>query len=479
VSPARRIDYAGSVHDEREIEAVVAVLRGGATALRIGRNVRAFEARVAELFGKRRGIMCNSGSSALYLAVELLGLQHGDEVITSAVTFSSDVAPLVRAGLVAAVVVVGPETVNVVVAGSDTVRRTILESAVRWIEDFHVDGLRVDAIHAIYDPTARPVLEQLTAAVHAAGAAAGRAVLVIAESSDNDPRVVRPPDVGGLGFDAVWDDDLHHSLRVAITGDRRGYYVDYGGVADLAAVLAHRWRFTGRWSAYRGRTHGRPADDVPPQRFVVFTSNHDHVGNTPAGARPPFDDRQRLLAAATVLLSPFTPMLFMGEEHADPAPFPYFVGHDDEELLAATRAGRRREFRDEWTEEIADPGDPATFRRAVIDPSLAADEPHGRVLAAYTALLAARRRHAVLRSDAEQHVADHGDAIVLQRRRGDARAVVVLAFGEGTTTVPVEGLPDLTVALDTATWLPTAAPVVLGADGVVVDGPGAVLLVSS
>ena len=368
--------------------------------------------------------------------------------------------------------------VNVAGPGSDAVRRTILESAVRWIEDFHVDGLRVDAIHAIHDPTARPLLEQLTTAVHAAGAAAGRPVLLIAESSDNDPRVVRPVVTGGLGFDAVWDDDLHHALRVALTGERHGYYVDYGGVPDLATVLARRWLFADRWSHVRGRTHGRPADDVLPSRFVVFTSNHDHVGNTPAGARPPFDDRQRLLAAATVLLSPFTPMLFMGEEYADPAPFPFFVGHDDPELLAATREGRRREFQDEWTdEEVADPGDRATFLRAVLDPSLAAKEAHRRVLEAYTELLARRRRHEVLRGDAEQAVTRHADAIVLDRRRAGARAVVVLAFGSGPATIPLDGA-GLTVALDTATWIPTAAAAVLGADALVVDGPGAVLLVN-
>ncbi len=288
---------------------------------------------------------------------------------------------------------------------------------------------------------------------------------------------MRPPQVGGLGFDAVWDDDLHHALRVALTGDRRGYYADYGGVPDLATVLAQRWLFAGRWSDYRGRTHGRPAVDVAPQRFVVFTSNHDHVGNTPAGARPPFDDRRRLLAAATVLLSPFTPLLFMGEEYADPAPFPFFVGHDDEELLAATRDGRRREFRDEWTEEIADPGDPATFRRAVLDPALIGDESHRRVLEAYTELLVQRRRHAVLRGDADQDVTVHGDTIVLDRRRDRARAVVVLAFGDGPVTVPLDG-SGLTVALDTATWLPTASAAVLRADRVELDGPGAVLLVS-
>jgi maltooligosyltrehalose trehalohydrolase len=371
------------------------------------------------------------------------------------------------------------QAVNVAFAGSDTVRRTIIESACRWIEDFHVDGLRVDAIHAIHDPTARPFLEQLVSAAHAAGSTGGRTVLVIAESSDNDPRVVRPPAVGGYGFDAVWDDDLHHALRVALTGDRRGYYGDYGGSADLAHVLAHRWLFDGRWSVYRGRTHGHPADDVEPARFVAFTSNHDHVGNTPAGARPPFDDRQRLVAAAAVLLSPFTPMLFMGEEYAEPAPFPFFVGHDDAELLEATRRGRRREFRDEWTEEVADPGDRATFERAVLTPSLAAGEPHRTVLAAYAELIRLRRRHAILRGEAEQRVTLHENAIVVERRRDGQRSVLVLALGQEPASVPVD-TAGLIVAFDSAApeWRGDGSSLV--SDGAFrVGGTAAVLLVNA
>jgi maltooligosyltrehalose trehalohydrolase len=353
------------------------------------------------------------------------------------------------------------------------VRRTIIESACRWVADFHADGLRVDAIHAFYDPTARPFLEELTSAVHASG----RPALMVAESSANDPRVLRPASVGGLGFDAVWNDDFHHSLRVALTGDRRGYYADYDGVADLAIVLERRWLFADRWSGRRGRTHGRQADDISPSRFVVFTGNHDHVGNTPAGDRPPYDDRGRLVAAATVLLSPFTPMLFMGEEYADPAPFPFFVDHDDPELLDAIRRGRRREFRDEWTEEVADPGDPATFRRAVLTPSLAGDEPHRTMLAAYTELLALRRRHSVLRGDTEQSVTVDETTVVLERRRNGTRAVLVLAFGPDRTTVQVD-TTGLCIVFDAAMWDGAAASV-LAPDSVEVDGRGAVLLISS
>jgi maltooligosyltrehalose trehalohydrolase len=358
------------------------------------------------------------------------------------------------------------QAINVADAGSDMVRRTIIESACRWVEDFHVDGLRVDAIHAIHDPTARPVLEQLVAAVHEAGAAAGRAVLMIAESADNDPRVVRSAQAGGLGFDAVWNDDLHHTLRVTLTGERRGYYGDYGGVADLATVLARRWLFIDRWSAYRGRTHGRAADDVAPARFVVFTSDHDQIGNTPDGARPPFDPSQRLVAAATVLLSPFTPMLFMGEEYGEPAPFPFFVDHGDPALVAATLEGRIEEFRHEWTETVADPGDVATFRAAVLDPSRAAREPHRTILAAYTELIGLRRRHKILHGDAEQTVTVTDGTIVVERRRDPERSVLVLSFGTGPAPAGADRA-GLVVAFDTSEWTGGEA------------GPAAVLLVSA
>jgi len=368
------------------------------------------------------------------------------------------------------------DAINLAGPASDAVRRTIVESACHWITDFHIDGLRVDAVHAIHDPTARPFLEELTAAVHAVGAASGRSVLMIAESSDNDPRIVRAPALGGAGYDAVWDDDVHHAVRVALTGDRRGYYVDYDGAVDVATVLTHRWLFSGRYSAYRGRTHGRPADDVPAERFVVFTMNHDHVGNTPAGARPPYDDRQRLVAAAAILLSPFTPMLFMGEEYADPAPFPFFVDHADPELLEAVRHGRRREFRDEWTEDVADPADPETYAGAVLTPALAATEPHRTVLAAYTELLALRRRHDVLRGEAEQTVSLHGDTVVVDRRRGEPRSVLVLAFGTSPADIPVD-VRALVVRFDSAAPEWGGAGTTIVDDGSVsVHPPSAVLL---
>ena len=372
------------------------------------------------------------------------------------------------------------EAINVAMAGSDAVRDYFIDSARRWIDDFHVDGFRVDAIDRIVDPTALPFLEQFVGAVRSTARAAGRTVLVIAESASNDPAVVRAPAVGGLGFDAVWNDDIHHALRVAMTGDRSSYYVDYDGVADLAHALAHRWVFDGRYSPYRGRHHGRSADDLPFARFVVFSANHDHVGNTPLGDRPPYDRGRTLVAAATVLLSPYTPLLFMGDEYGDPAPFPYFVDHGDEEVLAATRRGRREEFAAAGhAGEVADPGDPETFARAVLDPSIATQEPHRSILAAHEALLRLRRSIDVLRNaDAEHHVTRQDDTIVIDRRLDATRSVLVLALGFGATTVGLDDAAGLTIAFDTEDphWGGTGAAS-LENDRLALVAPAAVLLV--
>jgi maltooligosyltrehalose trehalohydrolase len=244
------------------------------------------------------------------------------------------------------------DAVNFSDAGSDQVRRYFLESACGWIRDFHVDALRVDAVHAIVDPTASPFVAELVEAVRRTAASAGRTATVVAESAANDPLVVRHAGHGGHGFDAQWNDDFHHALRVALTGDTVGYYADYaGGAAALAEVFAHGFALRGGPSVFRGRRHGAPLDGRPggadcpavePRQLVVFGQNHDQIGNRPAGERLDVlvDDARRRLAMAAVLLSPFTPMLFMGEEYGDTSPFPYFVDHTDPELLEAVRRGR-------------------------------------------------------------------------------------------------------------------------------------------
>jgi maltooligosyltrehalose trehalohydrolase len=341
------------------------------------------------------------------------------------------------------------DAMNVSGGGSDHVRRFFIESAVGWITDFHLDGLRLDAVHAIVDPTPTTFVQELTAAVHAAAGAAGRTALVTIESSSNDPRIVRSTAEHGWGCDAVWNDDYHHALRVALTGDRHEYYANYSGAADIASAWDRRWVYSGQYSAGFDRRHGAPADDIDHRRFIVFDTNHDHVGNTPAGARllsdATADDPRHRLAAAAILLSPFTPMLFMGEEYGETAPFPYFIDHGDPDLVEAVRRGRRREFADSvGSGEVADPGDPATFAGAVLDPTIAERDP--RRLALYTELLRVRREHPVLTDPAaQQHVSIVDDAIFVVRSLPGITASLSFNFSDATVPHPAPNPADAIV----------------------------------
>jgi maltooligosyltrehalose trehalohydrolase len=253
------------------------------------------------------------------------------------------------------------EAINYDDEGSEAVREWVLQGAAGLVRDFHLDGLRLDAIHAIFDAGARPILAELADRVHAVDPRA----LVIAESGRNDPQVLRPRAVGGLGHDAAWADDFHHALRVLLTGEQEGYYAEFGRVADLAKAYRVPYVHDGGWSSFRGRRFGAPAPDIAPERHVVFSANHDQVGNRAFGDRLP--RKARPLAAFATLLSPFTPMLWMGEEHGDDAPFQFFSDHIDKRIAKATREGRRREFAAFAAfagEEIPDPQDPATFERS-------------------------------------------------------------------------------------------------------------------
>ncbi len=256
-------------------------------------------------------------------------------------------------------------------ADCDPVREWVLQSAVGWVRDFGIDGLRLDAIHAIFDSSAEHIVAAIASRVHEADPGA----LVIAESGLNDPKVMRGRDRCGYECDAAWADDFHHSLRVLLTGERDGYYSDFGNVAQLAKAFHRPHVHDGCYSAFRRRRFGAPADDLPPHAFVVFNQNHDQVGNRAYGDRLPAPARP--LAAFCTLLSPFVPLLFMGEEYGEDAPFQFFSDHIDEEIARATREGRREEFAAfaQFSEEIPDPQDPETFRRSKLtrkgDPALA------------------------------------------------------------------------------------------------------------
>jgi maltooligosyltrehalose trehalohydrolase len=255
-------------------------------------------------------------------------------------------------------------------ADCDPVREWMLQSAEGWIRDFRLDGLRLDAIHAIFDSSAEHIVEAVARRVHEIDPHA----LVIAESGLNDPKVMRPRERGGYGCDAEWADDFHHALRTLITDERDGYYEEFGSVAQLAKAFHRPHVHDGTYSSFRRKRFGAPADDVPPERFIVFAQNHDQVGNRAFGDRLPAEARP--LAALCTLYSPFVPMLFMGEEYGEPAPFQFFSDHIDEEIADATRDGRRSEFAAfaSFGEEVPDPQDTATFERSKLtregDPGL-------------------------------------------------------------------------------------------------------------
>jgi maltooligosyltrehalose trehalohydrolase len=307
----------------------------------------------------------------------------------------------------------------------DPVRAWVLQSAEGWIRDFHVDGLRLDAIHAIYDSSATHVLAELAERVHAAD----RRALVVAESGLNDPKVMRPRRQGGYGHDAAWADDFHHALRALLTGERSGWYEEFGAVGQLAKAFDRPHVHDGDYSTFRRRRFGAPAGDRPPEQFVVFAQNHDQVGNRALGDRLPA--RVRPLAAFATLLSPFTPMLFMGEEHGERAPFQFFSDHIDKRIADATREGRRREFAafaEFAGEEVPDPQDPATFERSKLT---GRGSPKLRAL--YADLLRRRRELPAGVDDIEHDEDDRW----LRVRRG--RFELVMNFAKGERTVPVLG----------------------------------------
>jgi maltooligosyltrehalose trehalohydrolase len=326
-------------------------------------------------------------------------------------------------------------------AGADGVREWVLQSAEGWIRDFHLDGLRLDAIHAILDGGAVHIVQALTARLHGLAPAA----LVIAESGMNEPRVVRSHERGGWGCDAVWADDFHHALRVLLTGDRSGYYADFGEVAQLAKAFRRPHVDDGNYSRTRGRRFGARADDIPPERFVVFDQDHDQVGNRAFGDRLPVEARP--LAALCTLLSPFTPMLFMGEEHGEAAPFQFFSDHIDEEIADATRAGRRREFAafaEFAGEEVPDPQDPETFRRSKLTRT---GEPEG-LRDLYARLLAFRRE--IGPGEAVVDFDEHAGWL----RVGRGEHLVLANFGLQPVHVPVERPLELRLATHHATVEP-------------------------
>jgi len=289
-------------------------------------------------------------------------------------------------------------------AGSDAVRRWAHDNALYWICEFHIDALRLDAVQGIFDFGALAFLEELSDEVHELGRRLGRKVQLMAESDLNDPRLIRPPEHGGHGLDAQWSDDVHHTIHATLTGERHGYYQDFTGIATIADVYREPFFYARRYAPHRDRMHGRSSAGVPRQRFIVCAQNHDQVGNRPLGERLATlvpAERQRL-AAALVLLSPYIPLLFMGEEYGETAPFVYFIEHGDPALVEAVRAGRRREFEELGLPAGAslDPQSEETFARAKLEWDRRESPSGALLLALYMDLLALRREEPTLKPGA-------------------------------------------------------------------------------
>jgi maltooligosyltrehalose trehalohydrolase len=311
-----------------------------------------------------------------------------------------------------------------------------------WLEECRVDGFRLDAVHQIFDPQAQPFLAELGEAVHGRAAALGRQAAVIAESDLNDPRLILPREVGGYALDAQWADDFQHALATQLVGKASGYADDFGDFAYLAKALRQAFVYTGQYAPSRRRRFGRSPRPARRDQFVVFLQNHDQIGNRPGGERlgHQISFAQRKLAAATVLLSPFVPLLFMGEEYGEPHPFLYFTDHGDPGLVEAVRAGRREEFAQwEWHEAVPDPQDIDSFARSKVQLDLHREEgEHAALFAFYRELLALRRDIPVLHDPAAALTVIEREAervLMLHTAGGSGEAVVILGFSAALEVV--------------------------------------------
>jgi len=284
--------------------------------------------------------------------------------------------------------------------GSDDVRAYFIQNAFQWYREFHIDALRLDAVHEIIDRNAITFLSELAHRTSELADELGSPCHLIAESADNDPRIVTAWAAGGFGLDAQWNDDFHHALHTALTGEDFGYYVDYGSADDLARAMDAGFVFQGEYSRFRRRRYGGPSMSLEPERFVVFAQNHDHIGNRPDSGRlvSLVSQRQAHLVAALVILAPGIPLLFMGEEYGERAPFPYFIDHVDPELIGAVRAGRAAEFASLAEKgQLFDPAAESSFAAARIDRTLRDKDEHRVLYELYRKLIALRRANPALR----------------------------------------------------------------------------------
>jgi maltooligosyltrehalose trehalohydrolase len=337
--------------------------------------------------------------------------------------------------------------VNVDAPGSDESRRFFLDNALMWLRDYHVDGLRLDAIHAIIDMSAVHLLEQMSMEVEALEVELGRDLFLIAETDLNNPRIVQRREVGGYGIDAQWNDDFHHCLHTLLTGELAGYYESFGKVEQLATSYRRGFVFAGEYDPHRGRSHGRPPVGLPAWRFLGYLQNHDQIGNRAQGDRSShlLNPDQLRLAAGLVLTAPFVPMLFQGEEWGASTPFQYFTDHHDPDLGRAVSEGRRSEFSYfGWSpDDVPDPQDAATFERSKLLWDEVTGEPHASLLDWHRQLISLRRSRPALGpgrfEDVDVEFSEDDRWIRIERRSPDGSdsVVIVANLSDGKVGVPV------------------------------------------
>lgn len=329
-------------------------------------------------------------------------------------------------------------------AWSDGTRNFFLQNAAFWLEELHVDALRLDAVHAIVDQSAIPFIQQLRELANEISQRTGTKKELIAEMDLNDPRYINPPAKGGYGLDGQWADEFHHALRTVLTGDTSGYYADFGRIAHLEKAFRNTYVYNGTWSEYRHRHFGGHADNNSYDQFVVFSQNHDHIGNRPGGNRLGDDltFEQQKLAAATVLLSPYTPLLFMGEEYGEQNPFQFFVSFSDPTLIEAVRDGRAREFKHFADGSLPpDPQSETTFDNSVL--SWQIEEPGSTLLRFYTALIRFRQIRPALQGRTRDTMIVYpasGQTLPIERKILNDHLFIWLHFG------------DQPVSLQNITW---------------------------
>lgn len=335
------------------------------------------------------------------------------------------------------------EVINLSGPSSDEVRAYVLDAVRQWLGEFHVDGLRLDAVQTYDDRLAFSIMEEITRVADEIAAETGVPRTVIGESDQNDPRLISDVSRGGYGLSGQWLDDVHHGIHTLVTGEDEGYYVDYGTMDILADTLRNGYRFRNSYSRYRGRTHGRELDlaHVAPWRLVTYTTTHDQTGNRAAGDRPSqnLTPAQQVLKAAVVFHSPFTPMLFMGEEFGAHTPFPFFISHTDAGLIEGTRQGRLDEFaRQGWdAADVPDPASPDTYESAKLDWEFS--EQQTQVLEAYRRLLALRSEYGCDREDLRRLRVDHGEQWLTMADEADNAVVLAANFSGEPVRVPVGG----------------------------------------